>query len=131
MNCNAARVLIVEDDPVTSLAHRNRLSREGYQVAVASDGTTILALLREFRPDAMLLDLQMPKVSGMDVLKSIRASDDFRHLPVLVFTNTTDEKLFYDCIDAGANKVFEKGALTVDLLLNALEEVVRHFQKRA
>ena len=119
----SGRILIVEDDPVTAIAHRKRLAREGYQVEIASDGAKGLERLSEFQPDAILLDLQIPVFSGLELLKKIRASENFQHLPIIVFTSATTPQLIDDCISAGATRVFEKWALSSGLLLEELKAI--------
>jgi len=125
MSTTRRKVLIVEDDPVTAKAHRNRISAAGYDVQVATDGEQALQELQSFRPDALLLDVNLPGRSGLDVLKTIRASPEFQKLPVFVFSVTVDDALMAKCTSAGATAVVEKWNLTSSVLLENLATALR------
>ena len=102
------KILIIEDDPVAGTGYRNFLQSHGFQVEVVRDGATGLERLAEFAPDAVLLDLMIPKVNGIAVLKAIRAQEAYRHLPVLVLTSASIPILVEQALQAGANRVFDK-----------------------
>ena len=80
------RVLVIEDEPNISEALRFILTRNGWQVDVSADGDTALGALRSDPPDLLILDLMLPGISGFDILKSLRAQDGTRDLPVLMLT---------------------------------------------
>jgi CheY-like chemotaxis protein len=68
------RIIIIEDNAVSANLYRGALSREGYQVLVATDGEAGLQAINEARPDLVVLDLMLPKVEGLEVLRRIRAT---------------------------------------------------------
>ena len=80
------RVLVIEDEPNISEALRFILSRNGWRVEVSADGKAALGSLSTDPPDLLILDLMLPGVSGFDILRQVRASDDTRALPVLMLT---------------------------------------------
>ena len=80
------RVLIAEDERNIVESLRFVLTREGYEVSHALDGAEALALVRRETPDALVLDLMLPKMSGYDVLKEVRADAQTRALPILMLT---------------------------------------------
>jgi DNA-binding response OmpR family regulator len=80
------RVLIAEDERNIVESLRFVLTREGYEVSHALDGAEALALVRREAPDALVLDLMLPKMSGYDVLKEVRADAQTRALPILMLT---------------------------------------------
>ena len=82
------KILIIEDDQIVSNVYRNKLATEGYEAEIALDGETGLKTMRTFQPDAIVLDLMLPKMSGVDVIKQIRGEADFSKLPIIVFSNT-------------------------------------------
>jgi DNA-binding response OmpR family regulator len=102
------KVLIIEDDQIVSNVYRNKLAVEGYQAEVAFDGETGLKMMRTFRPDAIVLDLMLPKMSGVEVIKEIRSEADFSKLPIIVFSNTYLTNLIQDAWKAGATKCVSK-----------------------
>ena len=78
------RVLIVEDDEPMSTALRDGFEYEGFQVTVAKDGVKGLRLAAESSPDVVILDVMLPKMSGLDVCKKIRASKG--QVPIIMLT---------------------------------------------
>ena len=106
------KVLIIEDDAIIAHIYRNRLEKEGFQVEVAPDGQTGFYRIHETRPDAILLDLMLPKMDGMQILKKIRAQKQFQEVPVLVFTNRYLPDMVQEATRSGATQVFSKANLT-------------------
>ena len=80
------RVLLIEDDRDIVELVRYNLEREGFQVAAATDGASGLAQVRKTPPDILLLDLMLPKLSGLDICKEIRRDTSLNRLPILMLT---------------------------------------------
>jgi len=114
-------LLIVDDDAFITAAYRSRFQAEGYLVEVAPNGGVALSLLKTIQPDVVLLDLQMPGVTGVEILKQIRAAPATRTTPVIVFSNTYIASLVEDAWKAGASRVVSKTSCTA----NQLVETVR------
>ena len=106
------KILIIEDDQIVANIYRNKFSIEGFQVEIANDGHLGLELVRSFRPDAVLLDLMIPKMTGVELMKEIRSEPDFEKLPVIVFSNTYLTNLVQDAWKAGATKCLSKSNCT-------------------
>ncbi len=83
------RILVAEDDPDLALGLRNNLEIEGYEVRVARDGAEALALALEWQPALLVLDLVMPKIDGMRVLRELRERDS--RIAVLILTARGEE----------------------------------------
>jgi len=92
-----AKVLIVEDEEILLAALKEELSSGGYDIEGAMDGVEGLEKVKTFKPELILLDLLMPKMDGLDVLKNLRKNKPTSATPVLVLTAsatpTTMEKL--------------------------------------
>jgi len=114
------RILIIEDDRITASIYRALLEKEGYEVEVASDGQSGFERLIEFRPEALLLDLMLPKTSGVDLIHRIRGLDFFRDLPIVAFTNAFVPCMVENAMKAGATTVFDKSSMTRFMLMEAL-----------
>ena len=82
----ATRVLIVEDERHIIESLTFVLESEGFEVAAELDGEAGLRRLRADRPDVLVLDLMMPKMNGLEVLKAVKADAELRTLPVVVLT---------------------------------------------
>jgi DNA-binding response OmpR family regulator len=76
------KVLIVDDEKHIRLLYAEELEEEGYEVALASDGTGILELIEKEKPDVVILDIKMVSSNGLDVLQEIR--NKFYNLPVIL-----------------------------------------------
>lgn len=117
------RILIVEDDPVAARVYGQYLKRGGYHVMVATDGHTGLQKVGQLRPDGVLLDIMLPGMNGIEVLKQIRATN--AELPVVVYTNGFVPLLVDEVVAAGATHVFNKISLTSQELSNAFDKSLR------
>ena len=104
------KILIIEDNQIVANVYRNKLAVEGYQVEIALDGETGLKIMRTFKPDMIVLDLMLPKITGVEVIKQIRSEDDFAKLPVIVFSNTYLTNLIQEAWKAGATKCLSKAS---------------------
>ncbi|HTV75923.1 MAG TPA: response regulator [Candidatus Baltobacteraceae bacterium] len=116
------KVLIIEDDQIVANVYRNKLAVEGYQAESAPDGESGLKLMRTFQPDVIVLDLMLPKMSGVDVIKQIRSEAEFSKLPIIVFSNTYLTNLIQEAWKAGATKCLSKANCSPKEVL----DVVRH-----
>lgn len=79
-------VLIVEDNELNMKLFNDLLEAQGYRTVKTSDGVEALKLAREHRPDLILMDIQLPEVSGIEVTRWIKDDDSIRHIPVIAVT---------------------------------------------
>ena len=112
------KILIIDDDPVTGRVYSSLLTRNGYQVDVATSMRAGLQRLAEFQPAGVLLDLMLPDSNGLDFLKTIRGMDGFKSLPVIVYTNLFVPGMTERAVAAGATKIFDKATLTPTSLVD-------------
>lgn len=80
------RVLVVEDNELNMKLFNDLLEANGYQVIQTRDGLSALDLARKHRPDLILMDIQLPEVSGIEVTKWLKEDDDLRSIPVIAVT---------------------------------------------
>jgi two-component system response regulator MprA len=100
-----ARVLVVEDDPDIGDVVRRSLRREGYDVRLANDGSEALDEAAVFEPDAVVLDLGLPKVDGIEVSRRLRADGD---VPILMLTARDSVDSRVEGLDSGADDYLVK-----------------------
>lgn len=81
------KILLVEDDILLSKMYAQKFKKDGYEVSTAADGQEGLSLIKSTKPDVILLDIMMPKMSGLQVLEKIKADKQFKSIPVLLLTN--------------------------------------------
>src|ERR1039457_2212077 len=118
------KILIIEDNQIVANVYRNKFAVENYQTEVALDGETGLKTMRTFQPDIIILDLMLPKMSGVDVIKQIRAEADFAKLPIIVFSNTYLTNLIQEAWKAGANKCLSKASCSPKEVLDIVRQTV-------
>ena len=118
------KILIIEDDPIVAHIYQTRLEKEGYQVEIAHDGQSGFYRIHEFKPDAVLLDLMLPKMNGVEILKKIRAQGQFGQTPIIVFTNAYVPNMIHESFGAGATQVFNKATLTPRQIIDALQNAI-------
>jgi two-component system response regulator MprA len=108
------RILVVDDDRAVRESLRRSLAFNGYQVDLASDGQAALAAVHTARPDAMVLDVMMPRLDGLEVCRRLRGTGD--DLPILVLTARDAVSDRVAGLDAGADDYLPKPFALEELL---------------
>jgi two-component system, cell cycle response regulator DivK len=83
----SARILHVEDNPSNRMIVRDLLEFQGYQVVDVIDGEAALAATERERPDLILMDIQLPRISGLEASRRIKAREDLRRIPIVAVTS--------------------------------------------
>jgi two-component system KDP operon response regulator KdpE len=107
------KILIADDDEQLQRALRITLNARGYEVIAARDGAEAIDRAANDRPDLILLDLGMPQVEGVDVIRAVRA---WSRVPILVLSGRTDSAEKVDALDAGADDYVTKPFAMDELL---------------
>jgi len=110
------RVLLVEDDRFLRRACEVSLRQRGFTVVTAADGEEALRLARTEAPDLVLLDLLLPKLTGLEVLRTLKAEDATRAIPVLVLSNSSREEDVQRVLKLGAVGYLVKANLSLQEL---------------
>ena len=118
------KILIIEDDEILANIYRNKLAVEHYTVEVSNNGESGLALMRSFKPHMILLDLLLPQMQGVDVIRHVRSEEDFAKLPVIVFSNTYLTNLIQEAWKAGATKCLSKARCSPKDILEIVRQTV-------
>lgn len=118
-----ARVLVVDDEPRNVTLLQDLLESRGYTVLTAADGEQGLALARDRVPDVVLLDVMMPRLSGFDVCRRLKAEQKTAMIPVLLVTSLDARQDRLAGIDAGANDFITKPIDSGDLVLRVRNAV--------
>jgi len=125
------KVLLVDDSKFLRISTERALARAGYDVCSANDGEIALQLARSKQPHLILLDMLLPKMSGPEVLKALKADPQTQGIPVIVFSGLS-HKNAPRLQDDGAYAFLEKSTLDLDkgcaTFLTALAEIVTQLQ---
>ena len=82
-----ARILIVEDDSLLIKMYQTKFAAEGFEILTAEDGEAGWQVIKTQKPDFVIMDVMMPKYSGLQVLEAIRKDDELKNTPVLMLSN--------------------------------------------
>jgi CheY-like chemotaxis protein len=117
-------VLIIDDNAVIASIYRGKLAAGGLHTEIAVNGEEGLAMVDSCKPDVVLLDLMLPKVNGMEVLKRIRARPEYKTLPVVVFSNSYTADVMQQAWGFGATDVLHKSSTTPQNVVLALVRAI-------
>ncbi|MFC1632646.1 response regulator transcription factor [Patescibacteria group bacterium] len=109
---NKPKILLIEDDSFLSSMYVTKLEISGFDVEAAEDGETGLEKVKSYSPDLVLLDIILPKMSGFEVLESIRKDDAYKDIPVIMLTNLSQRDDVERGLDLGAQDYLIKAHFT-------------------
>jgi DNA-binding response OmpR family regulator len=118
------KMLIIEDDQIVGNIYRHKFQVEGFQVALATDGEAGLTAVKEFKPDVVILDLMLPKLNGVEILKKMRADPVSKPIPVIVLSNAYLSSLVQEAWKAGANHCMIKASCTPRQLVELVNRTI-------
>ena len=118
------KMLIIEDDQIVGNIYLRKFQVEGFQVELALDGEAGLAATLKSRPDVVILDLMLPRLNGVEVLKKLRAEPTTRDLPVVVLSNAYMSSLVQEAWKAGANFCMIKANCTPKQLVDIVNKTM-------
>lgn len=118
------KIAIVEDDQVISQMYRIKFEADGFDVETAENGKLGLELIKEMKPNIVLLDLMMPEMNGDEMLEQLRSMDWGKDIPVIILTNMGEAEVPKRVMEMGVKKVILKADMTpkqvVDLVKKQL-----------
>lgn len=118
-------ILLVEDEKILANTLEEKLTSEGFTVLRANDGGQALKLATEKHPDLILLDLLLPKVDGLTMLKGLRADPWGLHAKVIILTNVNNSGKIADSMEIGLDNTFEylvKTGWSLDNIVSRIKE---------
>jgi len=118
------KILIVEDELIVRSIYRRKFEISGYQVETAEEGQAALNLLPTFKPDVIQVDIMLPGMDGVQVIREIRSLPDFKTVPILVVSSFYRPDLAKEAWKAGATKCVSKMDCTPNLALELVEQML-------
>jgi DNA-binding response OmpR family regulator len=118
------KLAIIEDDPVINQMYRMKFEADGFEVQLADDGKRGVALVKQFKPDMILLDIKMPNMDGAEALKEIRGHDWGKDIPVIVLTNLGEEEAPKSLRAMGIHSYIVKADLTPRQVVSRVKEAL-------
>ncbi|MCS7205867.1 MAG: adenylate/guanylate cyclase domain-containing response regulator [Leptospiraceae bacterium] len=116
-NQKVYKILIIEDDVSQAELLKNFISMWGYQIYVEADGHEGLNAVHKYKPDLILLDIYLPSIPGLEILKEIRKIPEFDLIPIFVMSADTSEEIKIITLSNGANEFIGKPIKMADLIM--------------
>ena len=124
MTGNGKRILVAEDSPTQAERLRLLLTGHGYRVVVAADGRQGLDLTRASPPDLIISDIVMPRLSGFELFKRVKASPTTATIPFLFITGFQDDRVLAEARKVGVFGILRK-PVDIEQIENRLRELTR------
>jgi CheY-like chemotaxis protein len=115
-------ILLAEDKETNVMVIKDYLEYRGYQVITAQNGTEALSKAEELSPDAILMDIQMPEMDGLEAIRRLRSNPRFSTMPIIAITAFAMPGDRERCIEAGASDYLSK-----PISLKALKQMIEKF----
>ncbi|MFZ6774781.1 diguanylate cyclase [Undibacterium sp. SXout7W] len=125
------RILIIDDDAVTSKYYATILHNAGMNVRLLSDPTQVLSVMTDFRPELVLMDVYMPVCSGIELSKIIRQDNSYLDIPIVFFSSEADLSKQLDAVRAGADDFITKPVASEYLISSLSTRAERYRSLRA
>jgi len=122
MDNNKKKILVVEDEPMLATVLKSRLEKEGFEVFQARDGVEALTNLKQNKYDLVLLDIILPKMSGFEVMESIKSDPNASEVPIVIVSNLGQESDVQKGQMLGAIGYFIKAQLSIEELISKIKE---------
>ena len=115
------KIMVIEDDRFLSSLIAARLKKDGFTVLQAYDGEEAIQLLKQERPNLIILDLIMPKVTGFEVLQVITTTPGLEKVPVVILSNLAQDSDIEKARQLGAKEYFVKVKISIDDLIGKIK----------
>jgi class 3 adenylate cyclase len=138
MQQRTGHILVVDDDPLNRKLLTGSLERDGHRATPAPDGSAALTAIAEDPPDVILIDIEMPRMDGIELLGRLKDDPTLRHLPVIMISGVEDDERLLKCLEMGAEDFLPKpvdptilrARINAGLDRKALHEVEREQHRR-
>ena len=119
-----ASILIVEDDKFVRDLYQHEFEKGGYDIKVAEDGEIALKAVKESKFDCILLDVMIPKVDGLEVLRRIKEDSATKNIPVIILSNLGQDEIIRQALQIGAKAYIVKSLYTPSQVVNEIRGLV-------
>jgi len=118
-------ILLIEDDPFLIDIYATKLKEEGYSLNVAEDGEEGLRLLKQKKPDLLLLDIVLPNFNGWEILRRVKKSDALKDLKVIILSNLGEKDEIEKGLSLGATKYLVKAHYTPTEVIKEIKKILK------
>ncbi len=118
------KVLIVEDEEILAKVLKEKLEKANFDVKISIDGEEALLDVKNWKPNAILLDLMLPKKNGLDVLKELKEDNFLKNIPIIITSNLSDDDSIKKGIKLGADDYFVKSEHPINEIVEKVKSVM-------
>lgn len=119
------KILFIEDETDLQKTFQEALKPEGFEIISAFDGETGFNLAKEKVPDLILLDLILPKLDGIEVLKRLKENEKTREIPVIIFTNLEEIEKVEKAMELGAKAYLVKTEYSLEEMIEKIKTILK------
>lgn len=116
------KIMIVEDDTFVMDIYQTKLVQEGFEAVAAINGLEAMKKLADLQPDLILLDIIMPYMDGLEVLKKIKSEERLKNIPIILLTNLSQKEEISQGLELGANDYLIKSHFTPSEVLEKIKK---------
>lgn len=121
-------ILWVEDDTVLGSLIDQRFAKEQFRIVHAVNAEEALELVVKEQPDIILLDILLPGMNGVQLLKVLKSDEATKNIPVLMFSNLDDQSRVEECTALGASGFFVKAYVTLDTIVHQIQDALNAWE---
>lgn len=126
-----AKILLVEDDPMIAEIYLNKFGAAGFEVENAKTGKEVLSYVKKDKFDLVLLDMVLPEMNGMDVLKEIKGSGNYdKNIKIVVFSNLNKSEIEKEALKNGADGIIGKNEFSPSDLVLEIKRMLMQFEEQ-
>jgi len=119
------KILLIEDDPMIVRMYQRKFEKEGFQVTLAFNGEEGIEALKKEKPDIILLDIMMPKMNGIETLKTVKADPGLKDIPIVMLTNLGDRPEDVErCKELGAIDYWVKANISLKDVVEKIKKII-------
>ncbi len=118
------KILIVEDEEVLVKVLQEKFEDNGFKVAIATDGESVLPVAKKFKPDMILLDIILPKLNGLEVLALLKEDNDLQNIPVIMLSNLSEDDQLKKALEQGAVDYMIKSQHPINEVIEKVNEYI-------
>jgi len=120
------KILLVDDDPILIEMYKLKFEHAGFEVETAADGQDALNKIRNIKPDLVLLDLLLPKISGKTLFDKIRFDSELKQVPVVILSNIDNPSIKTELLKNGVKGYLVKSELLPDQIVARTKEILEN-----
>jgi len=124
-----SNILLVDDDVPSLNLMKEAVERGGFKAIAHSDSTKVMDAIRNLRIDLAIIDLDMPEIDGVDLIERIKSSEQFKNLPIIIYTGKENFEDDVRRIDGLFENLLEKSSTSIENLQNTINEMINRYEK--